>query len=305
MEVAVLPPGRYVVAVSGGVDSMVLLDILHQQKDVDIIAAHVNHGIRPDGEKDAELVVKFCMSHNISYELKELHLGGNVSEAGARKARYSFLQKCRKENNAAAIVTAHHEDDLVETAFINILRGTSWRGIAPFVREDILRPLIGVRKKALIAYAKNHNINWREDSTNADQRYLRNYVRLSLLPFLEQRNPKWREKFLRLIRKQQVLRRTIDSELGSHVTWLAKSLAAGVKAKRYDWIMLPDDLAYELFQMVCRKRIGHSLVKSQVKLALVFIKVAKPGKVMHLTKKWQLRVTLKELIVEPRPLVVN
>src|SRR5688572_33061536 len=113
-----LPKGKYILAVSGGVDSMVLLDVLRRQPGVDLVVAHLNHGIREDSAEDEKLIHHYTMSHNIKLVSKTLNLGAGVSEEKARQARYDFLRQCRTRFKADFIVTAQHQDDLVETAII-------------------------------------------------------------------------------------------------------------------------------------------------------------------------------------------
>lgn len=292
-----LPKGKYVVAVSGGVDSMALLDILRRQRGIELVAAHVNHGIRPDAGEDEKLVHHYAMSHNMKFVSKRLSLGSNASEEVARKARYEFLRHCRTRFKADFIVTAQHQDDLLETAIINLLRGTGWRGLAPFVAtKDVLRPLVDCRKNELIDYAKKHKVLWREDVTNQDPRYLRNYVRNDLLPRLEASDSKFRDKLLRLVRKQQELRRTIESELDQLLTSSSKDQSS---IDRHTLIMLPADLGYELLQQAFRHYTGTSLTRQLAEAALLFAKAARAGKTMSLGTNRKLRVTPRHLIVEP------
>jgi tRNA(Ile)-lysidine synthase len=301
-----LLPGTYIVAVSGGVDSMTLLTLLRQQPGLTIIVAHANHGIRDDSDADETLVSTFCKSHNIPFIVKKLHLDKNASEDEARKARYAFLRQCRKKYNAKAILTAHHKDDLIETALINLIRGTGWRGIAPFyASSDIVRPLLDVSKNQIKAYALQQGIAWREDTTNTDEHYLRNYIRHTLVPVLSKHSNEWQEDFMRLIRNQQALRRTIEQELKQQLAIYISVTAAQATLQRYEWIMLPQPIAYELFQALCREHIGNSLVRELALQALLFIKTAKPGKKMSLNNKWQLRATRSQIIVEPPSVVVS
>lgn len=299
-----VPPGRYVVAVSGGVDSMALLDMMRQMPNVTIIAAHVDHGMRADSHKDASLVEVFCKSHNITYETTQLHLDRATSENAARIARYCFLRQCRTRHNANAIVTAHHIDDLIETVIFNLQRGTGWRGLAPFIdQEHIIRPLLDYTKRQLIDYAKTHCVPWHDDSTNSQQHYTRNYIRHTLIPLFDARSETWRQELLRHIRNQQSLRRTIQSELDASLTYV--TFNRGFGGLRYAWIMLSDELRYELFQTLCRQHLGNTLIRNLAESACLFIKVARPGKVMLLGSAWQLRVTMREFIVEPRTSVVK
>lgn len=301
-----LTPGRYIFAVSGGVDSMVLLDMARQLSGVTIVVAHVNHGIRQDVHKDLDLVAQYCKQYGLELTTTDLALGVGTSEDTARRARYEFLQLCRKKYNAHAIVLAHHQDDLIETAIINIMRGTGWRGVAPFAeRSDIVRPLLDYTKDQLIGYARAHHVPWREDSTNTDESYLRNYVRHTICPTLDQKDAHWRETFLQNIRKQRLLRRKIDdlsATLQSQVEVLEGSRTIYL---RYPFIMMPPPVAYELLQQVCRTRTGNSVPAPLAWRALHFVKTARPSKRMELSAQWQLRVSVREFIVEPRHLVVS
>ena len=140
-----IPTGKYVVAVSGGVDSMVLLDILAKQEDLNLVIAHFDHGIRPDSAKDETLVAKVAKRHGLVFTSKKVALGSNASEALARDARYRFLKTVVKDNHAKALITAHHQNDQIETAVFNLLRGTGRKGLGSLQSTElVLRPLISI-----------------------------------------------------------------------------------------------------------------------------------------------------------------
>ena len=142
-----LEPGVYVVAVSGGVDSMVLLDLLRRQKDLKLVVAHLDHGIRSDSDLDRQLVQQVASKHGLAFVYNTAQLGPGASEALARKARYNFLRRVQLATNATAIVTAHHQDDLIETAILNLLRGTGRKGLSSLGDDKHLRrPLLHVSK---------------------------------------------------------------------------------------------------------------------------------------------------------------
>jgi tRNA(Ile)-lysidine synthetase-like protein len=173
--------GKYVVAVSGGVDSMALLDLLASQPQLELVVAHFNHGIRPDSSLDTKLVKKAARRYGLSFEAGRGDLG-QVSEATARLARYEFLEKIRGKYDAKAIITAHHQDDLIETALINLLRGTGRQGLTAIVSNSkVIRPLLSTPKQTVIKYAQINKLDWRDDSTNQSTDYLRNYLRLNVL----------------------------------------------------------------------------------------------------------------------------
>jgi tRNA(Ile)-lysidine synthase len=301
-----LAPGRYIVAVSGGVDSVVLLDLLRKIPSLRVIVAHVNHGVRADSGEDEKLVAGYAKQYGLKYEVTHLHLKPNVSEAEAREKRYAFLRKLSENYNADGIVTAHHQDDLLETALLALIRGTGWRGLAPFAIDgDIKRPLLSFRKQELIAYAKQNNLLWHEDSTNADERYLRNKIRQNLVPHFNKQDPSWRGKVLELVAKQQELRSVIEKSLNEALSDLIVRSDKSITARRYSFIMLPDPVAYELLQELFRQTWGNSLLRPQTEAALLFIKVARSGKKMDLNKIWQLRVTTDKFVVAPTVTVVS
>jgi tRNA(Ile)-lysidine synthetase-like protein len=301
-----ITPGTYIVAVSGGVDSMALLHMLQQRPGLTLVVAHVDHGVRPDSQIDQQLVAAVAKKHRLIFEITRLGLGEHPSEEAARQARYNFLQQCSKKYNARGIFLAHHQDDLVETVLLAIMRGTGWRGLAPFVGSNILlRPLLNFTKNDLIAYARKHAIMWHEDSTNTDETYLRNYIRRTLVPMLDQKSAVWRDTFLQQVRKQQEARKNIELRL---TTWLDNNAIFyndALSLRRYDIVMAPQNVAYEIMQQACRRTIGHSLERRLAENAVLFTKTARAHKLMQLGKNWQLRAESANVVVEPRTTVVS
>ena len=168
-------PGTYVVAVSGGVDSVVLLDYMAGHPEYKLIVAHFDHGIRDDSHEDEMFVRSLAEKYGLPFESKREELGKRASEELARCRRYAFLRLVAKKHGAL-IATAHHADDAVETIAINLIRGTGWRGLA-VLDSDIIRPLLDMGKQEILDYATSHNLQWHEDSTNASDTYLRNRIR--------------------------------------------------------------------------------------------------------------------------------
>lgn len=179
-----LQPGRkYVVAVSGGVDSVVLLDILakHNPKTA-LVVAHFDHGIRRNSAKDALFVKALAKRYNLRYSTTAAELGPQASEDEARRARYGFLRSLAAEEEAA-LVTAHHLDDFLETVVMNYHRGCGRRGLVSLQSSNqLFRPLLRIPKQRLVDYAQANELEWMEDATNADRRYLRNYIRAEVMP---------------------------------------------------------------------------------------------------------------------------
>jgi tRNA(Ile)-lysidine synthetase-like protein len=208
---AKVPAGKYVLAVSGGVDSMVLLDLLSNLDGVELVAAHFNHGIRPDSIEDERLVAAAAKDKGLPFEAGRGQLGAGASEAVARKARYGFLTEVKTKHGTRAIITAHHQDDLIETALINLLRGTGRRGLVAISdNQAVMRPLLNYPKSEIISYAKKNKLKWREDPTNASPDYLRNHIRRNLMPKM---TTDQRREFLKNLNQVSKTGRRMDAEL--------------------------------------------------------------------------------------------
>ncbi|RWZ78254.1 MAG: tRNA lysidine(34) synthetase TilS [Candidatus Microsaccharimonas sossegonensis] len=249
----------YIVAVSGGVDSIALLDMLARTKSYEIIVAHFDHGIRGDSADDASFVESLAAKYGMRYEKKREALGPDASEETARNRRYAFLRRVAQKYNGR-IVTAHHADDIVETIAINFRRGTGWRGLA-VLDSDVLRPLIHVHKADLIAYAKQHNLTWREDSTNGSDTYLRNRVRRQTQAL----DPTVKKELLAL-RAQQVASKKMIEE---HIVQL---VGEGPWYSRYFFIHIPSQVALECLRYITKA----TLTRPQIERSLLAIKTARP-----------------------------
>ena len=258
-----LPNGKYVAAISGGVDSMVLLDLLAKQPQLELIVAHFNHGIRPESVKDEKLVVARAKQLGVPLEVGYGKLGRGASEAVARQARYQFLVIVQKKYKAQAIIAAHHQDDLIETAVINLLRGTGRQGlVAISSNKNVLRPLLGYSKKDILNYARANNLRWLEDSTNNDETYLRNYVRNQILPGLTVTQ---RQNLIGNIDKVAKNSRIINIQVAK----LSHKIYQNAVIDRKDFINLPVELGNELIVFWLRDlKIGDFDKKTINRLAI-------------------------------------
>ena len=205
---------QIMVAVSGGVDSVVLLHLLKRLKDdysLELIVAHLNHSIRQEeAKRDADFVSTLAFSYNLQYELgiedvpKIATREGLSLQEAARKARYNFFDEVRQRNGANKVALGHHMDDQVETVIMRFLRGAGTKGLKGMdaVREGVyIRPLIDITRKEIEDYAQDQCLSFVTDATNFKDIYLRNKVRNELLPFLETNyNPNINEDIVRLSR---------------------------------------------------------------------------------------------------------
>lgn len=275
---------------------MVLLDQLVKHKELTLVVGHVDHGIRQDSGEDAEFVRNLADKHNLKFESIRLELGVDTGEDAARTERYNFLRQICKKNHAAGIILAHHQDDIFETIFINLIRGTGWRGLSSLRSHDeIIRPMLAVTKQAIKVYAEAANLVWREDSTNEDPKYLRNFVRHTYMPAL---NTVDREALLDLWKKQCRLTEDINREVEAMLPrFVTKQQNSEVELSRYWMIMSPYEISDEIVRAVLLDLGTHGALPSQRKLLVIFARTAKPGATLKFHKDFLCRATRSTLIV--------
>ena len=276
-------PKKYLIAVSGGVDSVVLLEML-AKKHENILVAHFDHGIREDSKEDAIFVRQLAVKYGVKFFTKREELGANASEEKARRARYKFLRELSEKQNAT-IVTAHHLDDVVETIIINMVRGTGWRGLAVLNAEDIYRPLINFEKQEIINYAKQNNLKWREDSTNSLNVYMRNIVRHKIDLSNEQKNE------LQILHQEQI---RLAKEVKSEVTSLLKSIKNDNKISRYFINSIDQASAYEII----RELTKGELTPSQIDSVINAIKTQRNGTIFEASKNIKIHFTTRFFTLE-------
>lgn len=184
-----------VIALSGGIDSMVLFNILYEL-DINIVVGHINHKKRQESEMEYNEIKLMCEHKNVPFEGLEItnQINGNFQEE-ARNIRFDFFEEIARKYNANKIILAHHLDDQIETILMRIVRGSSFSGYSGIksAREHngflYLRPLIDVPKEDIIQYAKDNNITYFEDVSNKENVYTRNRYRNHIIPLLKEENP--------------------------------------------------------------------------------------------------------------------
>lgn len=211
------------VAVSGGIDSMVLLHVLRALGH-SCHVAHVDHGLRgPESDADREFVVAHCAELGVPCTVRQVDVKSRASmsdestQMAARALRLGWFKELAA-SGPGRVALAHHADDAMESFFLGLMRGLGaggWSGIRP--RTDIfLRPLIEVERSTIVGYAEEHGIPWREDASNADSTYLRNRVRHELLPLFDQWRPGTRHNLnrnMRLFAELDLLARAAGAEV--------------------------------------------------------------------------------------------
>ena len=266
------------------------------QFPADFIVAHYDHGIRGKvSAEDAEFVRQQCRNYGVAVQCGCGKLTAATGEAVARQYRYDFFRRVAeaiaRDDEPVYLVTAHHQDDLLETIALNIVRGTGWRGLAPMNQPQVLRPLLDIAKAELVSYAIEHGLAWREDQTNDSPRYLRNRLRA----LLASRSPADKAKLTRLYERQNHLRRQIERELEHYcVRHITRDKQGQLVLRRYDLIMLPADVAIEIL----RRLTKGWLTRPQLGQLLLFIKVGKPSKQLS-WKRLNVRLDVRRVYFYP------
>jgi tRNA(Ile)-lysidine synthase len=210
------PATHYFIAVSGGHDSMLLLDLC-RRNSLPITVLHVNYQLRgKESQGDQTFVETYCQQHSLPFHIHKIDLteklksGGNLQQL-ARKERYDFFESHLNQRTNSLLMVAQHQDDQLETFWLQLFRGSGLSGLQGMLEKNgrILRPLLPYTRKELSGLSSELNLMWREDSSNESTKYLRNLFRLKLIPELEQEIPTLRDSIQRI---QGVFQATLEEE---------------------------------------------------------------------------------------------
>lgn len=212
---------KLLIAISGGVDSVVLTHLLHQL-NFDISLAHCNFQLRgEENDKDEEFVKNLgkklgISTHTTRFNTNEYADSNKLStQLAARELRYNWFDKLSKEYSFEHLLTAHHADDNLETFLINLTRGTGLEGLTgiPPINGNIVRPLLVFSREEILNYAKQNNIEWREDESNSETKYLRNKIRHQVTPILKELNASVLKNFNKTIDHLKESQQIIDDKI--------------------------------------------------------------------------------------------
>ena len=212
-----------VVGVSGGPDSMALLDLLlkiKKKKDLRIICAHINHKQRVESDEEEEYVKNYCRDNDVIFEcIKIQNWSDDNFENEARSIRYNFFEDLIEIYNASFLMTAHHADDLIETILMRIVRGSTLKGYSGFNRivnkgnYKIVRPFFTITKDEILKYNEENNIKYYIDKTNNEDVHTRNRYRHFVLPFLKKENINVHKKFIKFSETLMEYNDYVDKEV--------------------------------------------------------------------------------------------
>ena len=217
---------RIVVGFSGGPDSVFLVEMLlklREKIDFDIVLVHINHLLRgEEAQRDEDFSINYGKSKGLKVFARKINItslgkekGLSLEEAG-REARYSFYKEVLEKTNGNKIALAHNKDDQIETFMFRLTRGTGLSGLEGIAtkRDRYIRPISEIYKSEIVNYLDENNISYCIDSTNLENEFTRNSIRIDLIPFIEKRyNPKFKDKIFSLIEEIRDINIFIEKEI--------------------------------------------------------------------------------------------
>ena len=302
-------PGIALLAVSGGSDSMALLDLMSgvaQERQLDLLVVHADHGIHPSSSEIARQVrLPTPDSRGIETIVEELRLGPDATETSARIARYRFFRRIQKERAAKWLVTAHHADDQAETVLLRILRGSAPTGLAGIPAQGphgLLRPLLPFRHSELAAHARAAGLPVFEDPANADPRHTRSWIRTRVLPLLEERlGARASEALLSVARHAAADVAAWDAALDALPALDLRASRGRVDIARATLGGYDSSLAVHLLRAAAR-RAGLMIGPAHATRIVRFAGQAASGRRLELGKGILAEASFDRLLITPRPL---
>lgn len=226
---------KLLVAVSGGVDSVVLVHLC-KAAGLEFSLAHCNFHLREEeSDGDEEFVLELAESLELEVFVEHFETQAYAQDKklsiqmAARELRYQWFEELRESLKFDYILTAHHANDNLETFFINLTRGTGLEGLTgiPERNEFILRPLLSFSREDIIAYAKKHRLSWREDSSNASTKYMRNKIRHDIIPVFQELNPQLLDSFQKTQSHLKQSSRLVEDYMSVIFPTIAREISSG------------------------------------------------------------------------------
>ena len=299
--------GKIICAVSGGVDSMVMAYILHKL-ELNIIIATCNFNLRDkESDKDQQLVEQFCLKNNISFrtisfDTKKYAKEKKLSiQMAARELRYNWFLKLLKAEKADYIAIAHNLNDSIETFFINLSRGTGIKGLTGIKNKNghIIRPLLFANRDDIYNFAQKENVPFREDATNAETKYYRNYIRHKIIPLFQELNNSSFKNFENTIANIQNVEEYYRTQITSTIDNLV------IKTDSSEYIDIQTILSHNNNKLIIFEWLNpKGFNKDQINNIELSIKKGDSGKIFY-SDNYKLYRESDKLLLEPLKEDVN
>lgn len=306
------PNTRILIAVSTGVDSMVLLDVMEQLKKtgVEIGVAHINHHFREQSQEEEAFLAGYCREHQLPFYCEQLTvtLISNV-EAQARDFRYAFFEKIMKEQQYDVLLTAHHSDDQTETMLMKMIRTGELfasQGIVlnqSFGPGRLVRPLLYQSKSELLDYAHQHQLRYFEDETNATLEYQRNRLRHQVLPLFKEENPQVLAHFQQLSEQIQLVESWVNQ---AQAQWEKEAMLITPQRLTIDlaWYKKRPEMEQTFFLADVGKKAQQlfdlPISKKQLKQVEKLLKTTNSQWTLDLVADWQVVRRYEKLLLQKR-----
>jgi tRNA(Ile)-lysidine synthase len=300
-----LPAGKGLVAVSGGPDSVALLDLLVRTREshgLELIVGHVDHGIHPDSGGVAEQVRALSGRMGLPFELGHLALAAHAGETLARAGRLAWLEETGARVGAQTIFLAHHADDQIETVLMRVMEGSGPAGLAGMaaVQGSLVRPLLPFRRTDLLRHLRKAGLTAWSDPANSDPRHLRSWIRTELRPILQRRIPQLDNKLQRLSTQARLDRSAWDAVLdtapGLDVRRDGDAISVDASAVRG----YPSVLQQAIIRALAR-RLGCTVGPTRVQRVLQLNAAERSGARVPLGSSWIAELTFDRLRIAALP----
>lgn len=286
---------KILLAVSGGLDSMVMANLFIVEK-IPFAIAHCNYGLRgPESDDDEAFVLDWADRNDVNCHVKAFDLSKGSIQIAARNARYQWFSELVSEHDYHKIATAHHLNDSLETLLINLSRGTGIKGVSgiSIKNNNIIRPLLFAEKERLYDYAMDHRLVWREDSSNAKNDYDRNLLRHDVIPNFLKLNPSMFKTFGLTLERLTHASEIVNQAVSKIRTQFLTKEADGYRLD-LSWIEKPSD-ELKLAELLEPFRVNYATAKE------VFEARGKSGKNFPVNDDWLITMD-REVIFINRPL---
>ncbi|WP_125572203.1 tRNA lysidine(34) synthetase TilS [Lacticaseibacillus songhuajiangensis] len=305
----VQPGSALLVAVSGGADSLALLDLLlplRAQMQLQLAAVHINHELRPESQAEEKRVREYCHVHAVPLDVwhwQQAAHPASGTEAAARSFRYDQFERSAQARGSDYILTAHHRDDQAETVLFRMMRSGSVHGIGGIAARQtwrgkiLLRPLLPYSREQLRTYAVQHELPFSDDPSNADTRYSRNFIRAEVLPLMRTREPRVDDHLNRLASETQGLLALANVTLRRFLTFL------GPKTDEFDWTPVQDEerTVQKMVLQAALQRILPGVADAQVLQALAALEAA-DGRTRYVRLNRQRQLAIQGACVHVEPI---
>lgn len=300
------PQERILVAVSTGVDSMVLLHIL-EQMDLDLGVVYVNHRLRTASDKEEMFLTDYCQKHNLPlYKTKWQTPAEKGVEAAAREFRYAFFEQTMRVQAYDVLVTAHHADDQMETILMKLVREGNFfsssgiRLTQPFGNGRLIRPLLATTKEEIIEYSQSQQINYYEDETNASLEMQRNRLRHQVLPLLKKENVKANQHFQQWAQQMFWAQEIIHEQ---QELWYQKSLTQtemSIEIAVPEYLNLTEAQRYFYLSGISQRKLPVALSEKQIQQLMELLVKDVAQWQIDLSEEWVARKSYQRLVFQKK-----